>query len=586
MLTTRQISIISYLISKGEWVTSDELSTHFDVNKKTIQLEIRGITEILGNECNILSNHHSGYSLDYLSEDAQNLIRDEVSRHGGRNSLGIKPSALALYFLFLDSYVTMQTLADTFFMSKTAVSIELYTVKRWVDRYEGIEMEVSNKNGIRLHADELRKRLYCSKFGTMKVFQSLPLDKKVLDDYERYLNIVGMILINVFSRFEYYVTGEEYHKNCRFIANCILRSRMGYKRFAEQEKYWYSPLVLSIGEQVSERIGYELEQAELNDIQSMLEESSVLYLDSLNYPDIENKLGKMENEICSIINISNVPLFNDSDMVIQQIQKMYLRTKAGNTALNHYNEDIIIQYPLEFYLTYRTFPRFFNMKVTNETSFIALSLAVGLNSYRDNVSILLISNQNMSIINQIETTLYQTIPGNISEIRILPAYLFEHDPDIRLKYDILLTTDQEVLFIDRSFYVINCILAQKDIENLIMAFLKRKNHLLNKKKMKIKEKYLVKEAVNQKESKYSSVDEIIGFAQDGNLSYHTLGSETLYVGRISPQAKTGISVYLMDQTVDYLHKKIRKIIFANLQVGDEDVFDFFRAVSEIISENV
>jgi lichenan operon transcriptional antiterminator len=586
MLTTRQISIISYLISKGEWVTSDELSSHFDVNKKTIQLEIKGITEILGNKCSILSSHHSGYSLEYLSEDAQNLIRDEVSRHGGRNSLGIKPSALALYFLFLDSYVTMQTLADTFYMSKTAVSIELYTVKRWVDRYEGIEMEVSNKNGIKLHADELRKRLYCSKFGTIRVFQSLPLEKNVVNDYESYLSIVGQILINVFSRFEYYVTGEEYHKNCRFIATCILRSRMGYRRFTEQEKFEHSPLILSIGEQVCQRIGYDLEKAELDDIQSMLDESSVLYLDSLHYPDIENKLGLMENEICSILNISNVPIFNDNGMVIQQILKMYSRSKAGNTALNHYNEDIIIQYPLEFYLIFRTFPRYFNMKVTNETSFVALSLAVGLNSYRDNVSILLISNQNLSIINQIETAIYQTIPGNISEIKVLPAYLFEHDPDIRLKYDILLTTDQEVLFIDRTFYVINCILGQKDIENLIVAFLKRKNHLLDKKKRKIKEKYLVKEAVNQKQNNYSSVDQVIGYAQDGTLSYHTLGGESLYIGQISSQVKTGIKVYSMDFTVDYLHKKIRKIIFAQFHSGEEDVFDFFSAVSEVIKENV
>lgn len=589
MLTTRQINILTYLLSKQEWITSERLSYHFNVNRKTIQNEIKNISEILGDKGIILANHHSGYFLKFLSDDAKNLIREEMRRYGGRNCLGIRTSALVLYFLFLKSYITMQMLADTFYMSKTAVSLELYTVKRWVDRCDGIEMEVSNKNGIILHAEEIRKRLYCAKFGTVNVFQSLPLNKEVADEYENYLNSVGKILIQAFISYDYYVTGEEYQKNCRFIASCILRSRMGYKRVQEAVYYDNDPLTLTIANQVRERIGYELEPAELNDIQAMLEESSVLYVDNASYPEIENKIDLLEDKICSILNISNIPIFNDRDMVIQYIFKMYLRAKAGNVALNHYNKDIVVRYPLEVYLIYRTFPRCFHMQVTNELLFVALFLASGLNLYhRNRVSILLVSNQNMSVINQIETLLHQSVTGNISEFKILPAYIFKQDTSIRFNYDILLTTDQEVLFIDKSFYVINCILTHKDIENLNMVFHKNLSHIMDEKKKKIREKYLVEEIVNQKQNKFkfTDLDQIINCPQDGTLSYHTVGNEMIYVGRISPFVKKQITIYTMNFAFDFQNKKIRKIIFVQFHEGDNDIFDFFNTVSDIISENL
>lgn len=586
MLTTRQINILTYLLSKEEWVTSERLSMHFDLNRKTIQLEIKNISESLGNKCIILTSHHSGYFLKYLSDDAQDFIREEVTRYGGRNSLRLRPSAFVLYFLFMNSYVTMQMLADNFYMSKSAVSLELNTVKRWVDRCDGIEMEVSNKNGIMLHAEEMRKRIHCAKFGTVNVFRSIPLQKEVVDEYENYLNAVGQILIEVFTSYGYFVTGEEYHKNCRFIASCILRSRMGYMRPSEEMHKPDSPLTLAVANLVRERLGYKLEAAELSDIQAMLEESSVLFVENASYPEIERKLALLEDEICSVLNIPHAPIFKDRDMVVQHICKMYLRASAGNIALNHYNEDIVARYPLEAYLIYRIFPGCFQIPVSKEISFMALFLASDLNSYRESLSVLLVSNQNMSIINHIKKILCKNVSGNINEIKILPVYIFKQDTEIRFCYDILLTTDQEVLFVDKSFYLINCIITHKDMENLNMVFQKKSNHIFDEKKQKLREKYLTENIVDQNHNGLISLDQVIKYSQDGTLSYHTIGNGMIYIGRISPMAKTKIELYTMDFWIEYMNKKIRKIVFAQFRKGDEEIFDFFSTVSDIIGENV
>ncbi|MEY8356019.1 HTH domain-containing protein [Lachnospiraceae bacterium 54-53] len=585
MLTIRQINILTYLLSKEEWVTSERLSLHFDLNRKTIQLEIKSISESLGNKCMILTSHHSGYFLKYLSDDAQDFIREEVTRYGGRNSLRLRPSAFVLYFLFMNSYVTMQMLADIFYMSKSAVSLELNTVKRWVDRCDGIEMEVSNKNGIIIHAEEIRKRIHCAKFGTVNVFRSIPLQKEVVDEYEKYLEAVGQILIEAFTSYGYLVTGEEYHKNCRFIASCILRSRLGYKRPPEEVHKPDSPLTLTVARLVRERLGYDLKAAELNDIHFILEESSLLFVENVSNPVIEGKLALMEDKICSLLNIPKAPIFADRDMVVQHICKMHLRARAGNIALNHYNEDIVARYPLEAYLIYRLFPDCFQIPINKEISFLALFLASNLNAYRERVSILLVSDQNMSIINYIKKIFCQNVDGKIKEIKALPVYIFKQDTDIRFSYDFLLTTDQEVLFIDRSFNLINCIITHKDLINLNMVFQRRSTQIYDEKKQKLREKYLSVKTVNQNQHKFTCLDQIIKCSQDGTLSYHTIGNGMIYIGRISPLAKTKIELFTINFPVKFQNKKIRKVVFVQFRQGDEDILDFFSTVSDIIGEN-
>ena len=56
----------------------------------------------------------------------------------------------------------MQQLADIFYLSKTAVALEIDTVKRWIDRYAELDLEISGTKGIRILASEKRKRIYCA----------------------------------------------------------------------------------------------------------------------------------------------------------------------------------------------------------------------------------------------------------------------------------------------------------------------------------------------------------------------------------------------------------------------------------------
>lgn len=584
MLSNRQINILAYLFNKEGWITSEILSSRFNLNKKTIQIEIRNISYILGNECNILINKHSGYLLEYLSDSGKKLISDEIVHFGGKNSLKFKPSVFGLYFLFLKSYVTMQELADTFYMSKSSVSLELSTVKRWLKRYDGMEMEVSNKNGIVVHATEIRKRIYCAKFGTINVFRNMPFQKEIVDKYENYLYIVENILLEVFEKYNYLIVGEEYNKISRFLAISVIRSEMGYFR-GEEREFSGSPIVTTISSLIKEKIDYNLEASELYDLERILDESSLLSVNNVDNPELEERLQLLSDRISSILKIEDLNLLKQKDIIIQQLIKIKIRLESKNIALNHHHEDIVINYPLEAHLINRLLPKYFDIEVTKELSFITLFLATELNEYKKK-SILLVTNQNIIVINHIETFIRKNLMGNIGEIKVIPVHIFKQNSNFISKYDILLTTEQEILFFDKKFHLIDCVLTNRNLKELNTVFYEILDFAMTTKRTEIRSKYLKEYFLKKEYSKLLTVNQIIGCLHDEFLSYHTFGNDKIYIVNISNLVETSIKIYNLDFTVDFSNKKISKIIFVQFKENEENIFDFFCTFSEILVKNM
>lgn len=584
MLTDRQIDIIACLLLRTGWVTSEQMSEHFKLNKKTIQIEIRNISEAMGKECVIASSYHKGYCLEYISEEAKSYIHQEVVNHGGRTSLGIRPSSFVLYLLFLKSYISMQKLADTFYLSKTAVALEIETVKRWVDRYDGLKLEVSNQKGIMIHAREERKRIYCAKFGSVHAFQSMPIAGEIVKEYESCLIKTKEILLSFCTRFDFAITGEEFSKNARFIAVNILRSRMGYSCEDNLRHGEKSPEILWLARQIEEQTHYELRDTELDAIRSMLEESCLLSLDSDLDWEMDARLCMLEERIGGILGIPHNRLFVKRDLVLHHISKMERRFQAGNIAVNHYNEDIVLRYPLEVHLLYRLIPECLEMKITKEYSFMAMFLSSGLDAYRDSVSVLLVSNQNMSIISQIEEIVRQNAVYHVREFQVMPGYLFQAQPSVCQDYDILLTTDKEDMFLDYPFFLINCILTRKDAADLNRYLSEKQEELHQKKGMVIKNKYLTEVSVGFGREEIRTLEQALGIDLDDSYSLHTFGNENLYIGRICPAAETGIGIYIMTRPVHFLNKKIKRVVLAQFKEGEKGIFDFFDVVSDILYE--
>lgn len=274
MLNERQIKILLYFINKNDWLTSDEVSDYFNVNKKTIQQEIKYISICLSNGLVINTSKHKGYRLEYISEETKKLLSEELYLKDGKNSLTSISSKIVIFLLFYKDYVTMQTLADAFYISKTAVSLKVDVIKRWIKRYKGLSLEVNRQKGIKIHGNELQKRVYCSIHATPSVFNTMPFSDSMKEEYQYFYNRIAKILKNVCIDNQLILTGEDLKKNIRFIVISIIRSKLGYIRESVSPSNSGNFLASEVVKQIHETLECRLNLIELSDIQLSLNQSN------------------------------------------------------------------------------------------------------------------------------------------------------------------------------------------------------------------------------------------------------------------------------------------------------------------------
>lgn len=178
-------------------------------------------------------------------------------------------------------------LADAFYLSKTAVALEIPTVKRWVERYDALTLEISPQHGIRIVGEEKYKRVYCAKCGSLAAFRNAPFHAEIVQNYALYLSATQQILRTALPESGYYLTGEGYREVSRFIAVSILRSKMGYVREEGAEVFEQTPFMKKLSTSISQETHYLLHPVELHDIVALVEESCTLVSPFSSDIDIE-----------------------------------------------------------------------------------------------------------------------------------------------------------------------------------------------------------------------------------------------------------------------------------------------------------
>ncbi len=578
MLLERQLNIIIFLFNSNQWVTSEELSIHFNLNKKTIQNDIKEISNFFSSDLKINVSKSKGYYIEFISKEAKKVIITELNERVSKNSLLPRHSSIVLYLLFLKNYITMQDLADRFYMSKTAIALEIEIIKRWMERYEGIDLEINKKYGIIIHGDEGKKRSYCSKNGTLYAFKTLPFPDEMIKEYENHFVIIREIISDSCLKFEYIVTGEELEKITRFITVSIIRTRMGYIRESETEFKVNSLITYDIAEHVREQLNHHFTFRELKDIEILLSESDTLGSRKETSPSTMEKVHLFTQEIAKEIGIVESHLKIDYLQLANHIEKMILRNNSGDVAINHYNEEIILQYPLETHLTYQFLGNIFSMKINKESSFVALFLSTYFRQYKNRSKVLLVSDQNISIGQYINSLFEKNESFQISEFSMMPTYQFKSKPEVKYEFDFLLTTNPEVILLDNSFYFLSPIV---DISNIYTSLRKR---LLddNEKRKEIIKKNCVKEHFLTKEdSDYPFLLELI---QNGNTAtHHTFSKINLYICQLTDTNPNQINIYNLNEPVLFKHKKIKRIIDVRFNKKDPSIFLFFSTVSDILN---
>ena len=219
----REMDILSMLIGRRGWVTGEEMASAFGISKKTVQQEIRRISGEFGDGCRILSSQKKGYCLEYLSDELRRGIIRHLEQNENHYNMRERTSVLALYLLFQREYVTMDQLAETFYLSKTTVFSEVKTMKRWMARQGGIALEVSGTRGVRILGSELDRRFRCATFCMPGIARQLPWPGEIWDRYEEELAAIREALGRELAGEETRLAGEDFGKICRYLAVSLLR---------------------------------------------------------------------------------------------------------------------------------------------------------------------------------------------------------------------------------------------------------------------------------------------------------------------------------------------------------------------------
>src|SRR5690606_30827094 len=148
----------------------------FKVSIKTILKEIKNLNELGRNQVIVEHSQHKGYRITFLSDEVKEVLVDDKLESEVSATLKDRPTQFILFLIFNDRFVSMQEIAESFYVSKTVVAKEFATIKRWINRNKGLELEISSL-GCKINGDERYKRMYISNIITFDRVKQLPLEK-------------------------------------------------------------------------------------------------------------------------------------------------------------------------------------------------------------------------------------------------------------------------------------------------------------------------------------------------------------------------------------------------------------------------
>ncbi|HAQ5644569.1 TPA: HTH domain-containing protein [Enterococcus faecium] len=578
-LNKRQLQILVVLRNKNHWITSEELAEALGTNKKTIQTEIKNMLAIYEKKIIIQSNKRSGYFLESIESETKQQIIQEVTKHKIYSSMDFRASTIVTYLLFQKGYVSMQKIADIFFLSKTAVSLQIKTILRWIERNPKLELEVSSTKGLKIIAEENSKRIFLSLVGTETVIQHARFPQQISTIFSNIMPTVQKTLKEVLISYNYIVSGEDFIRFSRYLVLTILRRE---ELLEKTNRYTlFIPMVETLTKKLSSELPYSFSNQEKQAIENRLLELNYLMINDEKNKEIEKNLRAFEQTIIRFLDLPVSLLFHETEFLLTHIKQMKTRMDAGHNTMNHFVQKIISRYPLEIYLIRRFFPIHFQLRPNlAESAYFVLYLAEALNPFRKQGEILIVSNQPISILNTLKKQIQQSMNMWIKECRIEPVYLFKNQSNKITEYDAILTIEQELIFEWDDLIYLPSVLDEFESWEIYQILREKLTIVEEKKKTKLLDHYYKEENQIKIHKKIDSIQQLISPSSD--LVMLPLNAETLLCCLIKSQVETKITEYQLEIPLIHQQRKIKRVFFVSFDYKRNDILVFFQAVSDLL----
>lgn len=579
-LTERQIQIITHLKNYQDWISSEKIAKLIHTNKRTVQIELKELMENV--EIEIITNKQLGYKLEKLTDEMKIKLSDHVGVQKVYASMNERASSLMIFLLFQSDYVSMQRLADVFFLSKTAISLEIRTIQRWLHRRPHIELDISGYKGVKIISTEDSKRIFASLVCNELRIQSAFLPQNIVQKFSCLYPKIKNLLQHFLLEKRFIVSGEDFYRFGRYITFTIIRSDLGFRLDRGKNKKYKSQDILdSLFRLIEKDIDYRFSKEDQYCMVERFLELNKLDYDMSDNQDLYLKLEQFETRIANVLGIPKETINFRSDSIVNHVKTMLNRIKSGNNILNHFAYKTLQEFPLEAYLVRKTFPEIFEVSPNlAESSYLVLYLGETLRKYKRNVKVLLLTNHSISMIHSTHYKINEMLNFCPNTIRTEPPYQFESHPETFYEYDIHLSTEQETLFRMDAFVYLPSLMSKEEQKELAI----RMQQLLFKKEKLLKEEVLKNYFPDENKFVMEEIDvePNLAFLEDPINTLFPINGDTLFVCNLFSGDKTFVTQYELKHRLKIDHRGIKRIIFAQYNDKFENIFIFFQTISEYI----
>lgn len=590
MLSKRQLRIIACLSGASGWNNGNDIAKIIGISKRTLLSDIQKINAELNGQGKIVSNNRLGYRLDIPESLAEQLLNQGQKKELNAQEIYGRSKQILMLLLFENDFITIDSIADRLFLSKSSVNSIFPQVKRVISRTSGMELEVSSRKGIRIIASENVKRFMCMKTLGDSVDYSALLGYPDFDDIFIYEEKLKRIVESVFWKYNFIVTGDAYKEFVRYIAICIYRSKHAFSEEGARNIEISRP-VSEIIEKVKKEIGYQFTKAEEQYIELRIHELNLIEKHPVKEEEILDALHqfteKVERETGFRLEMEEDLYMALADHII----RLKRRISEGRQNIGNYTKEVFSQYPLEMHLLKTCMCPVLGMDIPDaELGYIILYIALAINKCRRKLSVLLLSDADAGIIFYLKKQLSLYLSDMVKEIRVLPVYLFSQIQEQYQETDwILITTETQMAIQNKNFRLLNEFARPEEME-----YLRKKVYTLcmerwNEKQKELRRKYISDSDKGHTPKKETELDSLMKMMKidpaSPNVSIESIGKHTLCIISHLKVGHSMIRCYPSNSAISYKGKKITEVLVANYG-GEGDMIDFFDLFKEILGEYI
>ncbi|MBR4291809.1 MAG: HTH domain-containing protein [Oscillospiraceae bacterium] len=440
-LTNRQLFILSYLLNHPQRISGEHLASQAGISVRTLQNEIQQINQILAGSIQIDASGKRGY----LVSGATDAVREALLSHvSDRQSLYMpeeRVNDILTVLLFAKDYTTMETLANTLYLSKASVFRTVegnYALRKIVS--------INRVKGLIIDIPEVDKRQTLSKVFD-KDAQN-PVAQQLRQEYIQLDVLLRMALRNLFIKHRYAVSGESMRSFRRYLIISILRSKHDFPLEQVDNGMEISALMREISSVIRTIIGVSLFESELQDCQARLNNLCTFWGDIPDHrkqwiPELEETYHKF----CAVLRQRygiDFGLEPDARMqFLLHIHKLRQRVQVGYHDSNYHKREINRKYPLAVHLTILAFEECFGFAVPEaEISYLAMYLAMKMRRHFQRIDCIIVTAKHPSVVLPMKQWMEEHFSRHLQSVQIMEHYRFLHS---KVRDDVLvLTTGEDV----------------------------------------------------------------------------------------------------------------------------------------------